>query len=87
MFRAKHKIIILIKPDILHYITFNFYTFYRVPVYSITDWLLTNHRCVNAAGVALLQGSRPPIFDLQGSSCVDDPPQYFDKCFSLQRNF
>jgi len=35
-----------------------------------------------------LQGSRPPISDLQESSCVDDP-QYFDKCFifSLQRCF
>ena len=40
---------------------------------------------VNAAGVA---GVATPIFDLQGSSCVDDP-QYFDKCFifSFQRNF
>jgi len=27
-----------------------------------------------------LQGSRPPIFDLQGSFCVDDL-QYFEKCF------
>ena len=33
---------------------------------------------VNAAGVAGV--ATPPIFDLQGSSCVDDP-QYFDKCF------
>ena len=34
---------------------------------------------VNAAGVAGV-ATPPPIFDLQGSSCVDDP-QYFDKCF------
>ena len=27
---------------------------------------------VNAAGVAGV--ATPPIFDLQGSSCVDDPP-------------
>jgi len=33
---------------------------------------------VNAAGVAGV--ATPPIFDLQGSSCVDDR-QYFDKCF------
>jgi len=33
---------------------------------------------VNAAGVAGV--ATPPIFDLQGSSSVDDP-QYFDKCF------
>ena len=26
------------------------------------------------------RGRDPPIFDLQGSSCVDDS-QYFDKCF------
>jgi len=26
------------------------------------------------------RGRDPPIFDLQVSSCVDDP-QYFDKCF------
>ena len=32
---------------------------------------------VNAAEVA---GVATPIFDLQGSSCVDDP-RYFDKCF------
>jgi len=43
---------------------------------------------VNAAGVAACRSRDSPIFDLQGSSCVDDP-QYFDKCFnfSLQRNF
>jgi len=29
---------------------------------------------VNAAGVAGVAESRPPIFDLQGSSCVDDLP-------------
>jgi len=33
---------------------------------------------VNGAGVVGV--ATPPIFDLQGSSCVDDP-QYFDKCF------
>ena len=34
------------------------------------------------------RGRDPPIFDLQGSSCVDDPPRYFDTCFifPLQRN-
>ena len=34
---------------------------------------------VNAAGVAGVT-TPSPIFDLQGSSCVDDS-QYFDKCF------
>ena len=44
------------------------------------------HIGVNAARVAGV--TTPPIFDLQGSSCVDKP-QYFDKCFifSLLRNF
>jgi len=32
------------------------------------------HPAASAAGVT----TPPPIFDLQGSSCVDDP-QYFDK--------
>jgi len=43
---------------------------------------------VNAAAVAGVAIDPHPTFDLQGSSCVDDP-QHFDKCFifSLQRNF
>ena len=31
------------------------------------------------------RGRDPPIFDLQGSSCVDDP-QYFHKCFIFFRS-
>ena len=38
--------------------------------------LSRNPNCigVNAAGV--VGGRDPPIFDLQGSSCVDDPPVF-----------
>ena len=40
---------------------------------------VTTHRRQRRRGCSL-QGLRPPIFDLQGS-CCDDDPQYFDKCF------
>jgi len=36
---------------------------------------------VNAAGVAGV--ATPPIFDLQGSSCVDDPPPIFWQVFDF----
>ena len=54
----------------------------------VADRLRLVRRCASHADTHAQQhrrqrrrGSRPPIFNLQGSSCVDNPPQYFDKCF------
>ena len=39
---------------------------------GLTD--ISRHRRQVPSTPQGLQGSQPPIFDLQGSSCVDDPP-------------
>jgi len=52
------------------------YSFTKKHWAGYIDRLLHGRRSVTAA-LQGLQGSRPPIFDLQGSSCVDDPPIFW----------
>jgi len=52
------------------------YSFTKKHWAGYIDRLLHGRRSV-AAALQGLQGSRPPIFDLQGSSCVDDPPIFW----------